>query len=121
MAYFLFIDESGQDHRDSPYEVLAGVSVKDQDLWNLILAIQESELRHFGRRYSEGPRELKGKELLKRKTYRLASQLPPFVPEERHALARDCLDDGARAGRRHLTALGQAKIASLKARLFFRR
>jgi hypothetical protein len=32
MAYFLFIDESGQDHHDSPYEVLAGITVKDEDL-----------------------------------------------------------------------------------------
>ena len=31
MAYFLFIDESGQDHRDSPYEVLAGVAIEDRD------------------------------------------------------------------------------------------
>ena len=29
MAFFLFIDESGQDRRNSPYEVLAGVAVED--------------------------------------------------------------------------------------------
>ena len=32
MAYFLFVDESGQDHRESPCEVLAGVAVEDRDL-----------------------------------------------------------------------------------------
>jgi len=36
MAYFMFVDESGQDHRDSPYEVLAGVAVHDTKLWDLI-------------------------------------------------------------------------------------
>lgn len=28
MAYFLFIDESGQDHKSSPYEVLAGIAIE---------------------------------------------------------------------------------------------
>lgn len=111
MAYFLFIDESGHDRSASPYEVLAGVAVKDQDLWNLILAIQDAEIHHFGRRYSQGTRELKGKKLLKRKTYRLAGQLPPFPPDERRELARRCLDDVAHAGKREITALAQAKIA----------
>lgn len=32
MSYLLFIDESGQDRRDSPYEVLAGISLEDRDL-----------------------------------------------------------------------------------------
>lgn len=58
MAYFLFIDESGQDHKDSPYEVLAGVAVEDRDLWNLIQSIQAAEIRHFGMRYSIGYNEL---------------------------------------------------------------
>jgi uncharacterized protein DUF3800 len=30
MAWFLFIDESGQDHREAPYEVLAGVAIEDR-------------------------------------------------------------------------------------------
>src|SRR5438067_12093330 len=76
MAYFLFIDESGQDHKASPYEVLAGVAVADRDLWNLIKAIQDTEARTFGRRYSLGHAELKGKKLLSRKVFRKASQLP---------------------------------------------
>ena len=66
MGYFLFIDESGQDRRESPYEVLAGMAVEDRDLWNLIKAIQEADLRNFGVRYSHGARELKGKKILKR-------------------------------------------------------
>ena len=68
MGYFLFIDESGQDRRESPYEVLAGMAVEDRDLWNLIKAIQEAELRNFGVRYSHGARELKGKKILKKKS-----------------------------------------------------
>jgi Protein of unknown function (DUF3800) len=44
MAYFLFIDESGQDHHDSPYEVLAGIAIDDKNLWNFIRSVQELEI-----------------------------------------------------------------------------
>jgi hypothetical protein len=36
MAWVLFIDESGHDRKASPYEVLAGIAVRDRDLWPLI-------------------------------------------------------------------------------------
>ncbi|MFE1748580.1 DUF3800 domain-containing protein [Coleofasciculus sp. H7-2] len=111
MAYFLFVDESGQDHRNSPYEVLAGVAIEDRDLWNLIQAIQAAEIRHFGTRYSNGDRELKARELLKKKVYRLAAQLELIPEDERQVLARSCLEAGATAGKRELTALAQAKLA----------
>lgn len=111
MAYFLFIDESGQDHRDSPYEVLAGLSVEDRDLWNLIQAVQDAEVRNFGTRYSHGQRELKAKKILKKKTFRQAQQTPPLPPDERRELAKRCLEAGDSAGRREITALAQAKLA----------
>ena len=111
MAYFLFIDESGQDHKASPYEVLAGVAVEDQDLWNLIVDIQEAEERHFMRRYSSNRAELKGKKLLKSKVFRQAAQLPPIPEEERRQLARRCLEQGRTAVKREITALAQAKVA----------
>ncbi|MEO7716125.1 MAG: DUF3800 domain-containing protein [Capsulimonas sp.] len=111
MAYFLFVDESGQDHRESPYEVLAGVAVEDRDLWNLVTALQTAELRIFGMRYSAEERELKATKLLRAKTYRLAHQLPAFPEEERRELARRCLENGPAAGKRELTALAQAKLA----------
>lgn len=111
MGTFLFVDESGHDGHDSPYEVLAGVAVADRDLWNLLRAVQEAEERIFGRRYSNGlDRELKAKKILNRKTFRLAAQLPPLAPDERRLLAKSALDDGAAAGKRELTALAQAKL-----------
>lgn len=111
MASLLFVDENGQDHKVSPYEVLAGIAIEDRDLWNLITALQDSEMRIFGRRYTPEDRELKAKKIIKTKTYRLARQLPPFNVEERSLLARQCLDEGACAGRRQITALAQAKLA----------
>ncbi|WP_244406394.1 DUF3800 domain-containing protein [Thioalkalivibrio sp. K90mix] len=117
----LFMDESGQDRRDSPYEVLAGVCVEDRDLWNLVCEVQDAETGFFGQRITPAELELKGKKLLKRKTFRLAGQMDPIPPERRSELARACLTKGEaqRRGdigatgptRKELTALAQAKIA----------
>jgi hypothetical protein len=112
MAWFLFIDESGQDHRESPYEVLAGVSIKDENLWNIIKALHDAEVAHFGRRYSEGVRELKGKKILKRKTFTRARADVEVLPNEVPMLAKAALDDGDQNGTpRHFKALSLAKIA----------
>lgn len=114
MAYFLFIDESGQDQRESPYEVLAGIAIQDRDLWNFIKAVQDAEVRYFGRRYSSGSDELKARKLLKRKVFRLAGQLPAINAPERTRLALNCLDFGPTATREQITALAQAKLAYVK-------
>lgn len=111
MAFFLFVDESGHDQRNSPYEVLAGVCIQDRDLWNLVRAVQDAELRHFGTRYSEGAAELKAKRLLKQKTFRLADDLPPLPVGERAALARSVLENPGDPTFRGLAALSQAKLA----------
>jgi hypothetical protein len=110
MSYILFIDESDHDGKESPYEVLAGVAVEDRDLWNLIRAIQLAETDCFGRRYSNGPRELKAKKLLKTKVYRHAKMRALFDPSEQRELAHSCLDQGEAATPDQLAALGQAKI-----------
>jgi hypothetical protein len=114
MAYFLFIDESGHDRKASPYEVLAGVCVRDVDLWNLILAMHEAEVRNFGRRYSLGPAELKGTKLLKTKVYQHA-HLNVQVPEaDRVRLAKEALDSGPTATVAHLKALAHSKLAYVR-------
>lgn len=110
MAYFLFIDESGQDHHESPYEVLAGVAINDKDLWNLIREIQQLELLYFGRRYREDGREIKAKKFLTKKVYRLAAQLDPIEPVKRMPLAKAALENGEHVTRIQLTALSQAKL-----------
>lgn len=114
MAYFLFVDESGQDHRESPYEVLAGMAIEDRDLWNLVIALQEAEFRIFGRRYSSGNRELKAKKLLKVKTFKQAG-LPLDVSEdELRILAKRCLDFGELANKRETAALAKAKLQYIR-------
>lgn len=112
MAWLLFIDESGQDHRESPYEVLAGVAIQDEDLWELIRELHNAEIAHFGRRYSAGVRELKAKKILKSKVFNHASLNCEVLPNQVPALAKEVLDDGeANATVRHFKALALAKIA----------
>lgn len=111
MAWFLFIDESGHDRKASPYEVLAGIAIRDRDLWDVISRLREAEIRSFGRRYSDGRRELKGSKLLKKQVF-VHRELDAEVDEaEVPVLAQAALDDGPGAGARELKALALAKLA----------
>ena len=111
MGYFLFIDESGHDRRQAPYEVLSGLCVEDREIWNLIQRVWSAEERFFGLRITDGTLELKGKKLLKKKTFKLAGQLDTIAEDERRDLAKACIESGDQATRVQLTALGQAKLA----------
>lgn len=110
MAYFLFVDESGQDRRESPYEVLAGIAIRERDLGALIQELHAIEIRNFGRRYSSTNSELKGKKLLKQKVFQHAALNASVRKDEIWTLAKKALDDGANAGVRELRALALAKI-----------
>lgn len=68
----------------------------------------------FGIRYSRREREIKGKKFLKRKVFNQASSFEPIPVEERIELARDCINNGSNASRRHLAALAQAKLEYVK-------
>jgi hypothetical protein len=115
-----FIDESGHDHKESPYEVLAAVAIAERDLWNLILSIRAAELEFFGVRLADVGLEFKGKRLLKRKTFRLASEGDPVPASERLNLVQTLLLRGGEAEKtgsqmpvrhRELVAYGQAVLA----------
>ncbi len=98
-------------NRASPFEVLCGAAIHDSQLWDLVCDIQDGELRYFSRRISGASDELKARRLLKRKTFRIASQMPPMRNPDRARLAGEALDNGAHVSRAQLTALAQAKIA----------
>jgi len=114
MACFLFIDESGHDHHDSPYEVLAGVAIDDTQLWEFIKDVHHLEMCCFGRRYRLDGREIKAKKFLNKKTFRLAAQLDPIPAQERTQWAREALDNGECITKNQLTALAQAKLVYVK-------
>jgi hypothetical protein len=110
MTVFLFVDESGHDHNESPYEVLAGISIRDRNLWNMIQEVKEIQNHLFGDFYAINKIELKAKKILKAKTFRLANQMPPISIDELPTLAQQCLMNGEKSTRLQLTALSQAKI-----------
>lgn len=110
VAWFLFVDESGHDCSASPYEVLAGVAIQDRAVREIIQRLHQEEVRSFGRRYSAGPRELKGRILLKTKVYRHRDLNVEVADEDVPALAHAALDDGARADARMLKALAMAEF-----------
>jgi hypothetical protein len=112
MSWALFIDESGQDRRDSPYEVLAGLAVKDRRIWPLIRQLSDAQQHIFGMRLFEAyGREAKAQKLLDRRSFLHAAQLPPIPEADRTRLARELLTNGADVSRERLTALAQAKHA----------
>ena len=118
MGWFLFLDESGQDGRNSPYEVLAGLAVEDRELWKLILALKKCQEDHFGiRLFDAYGAEAKGQKLLRRKTFRLAKQRAPLPELDRTALAHAALTNGGAVSGDQLTAMGQAKLAYVSAAL----
>lgn len=119
-----FIDESGHDHVNSPYEVLAAVAVQERDLWNLIQAIRAAELQIFGVHLAKVGIEFKGTKFLKKKTFRLAGEGDPIPPDKRRDLARELILEGfnakkedrdARVSRLGLIAYGQAVLAFVEA------
>ena len=112
MSWALFIDESGQDQRASPYEVLAGIAVEDRVLWKLIRQLSDAQELIFGMRLFEAyGSEAKAQKLLKMKAFKHAAQMDAFDPDERVALAREILEDGTAVSRARLSALAQAKLA----------
>jgi len=112
MGWYLFLDESGQDGRNSPYEVLAGLAVEDRQLWKLIQALKLAQEENFGLRLFDAYGvEAKGQKLLKRKTFKHAAQKATLLNPERASLAKAALEDGAAVHGDQLTALAQAKLA----------
>lgn len=112
MSWAFFIDESGQDQRASPYEVLAAVAVEDRRIWPLIRQISDAQEHFFGMRLFEAyGREAKAQKLLNAKVFRLAAQSAAMPHDVRTELAHSLLADGRAVSRDRLTALGQAKIA----------
>jgi hypothetical protein len=114
VAHFLFIDESGYDSGPSPYGVLGGVAIEDRDVWNLIKAMQDAELRYFGTRYSFGQAELKAKKLISAQVFRQAGKVGEIAFAERTELAKGCIEHGAGAPPRAIAALAQAKLAYVR-------
>src|SRR5437868_3829607 len=60
MSWLLFLDESGHDHRQTPYEVRGGFAIHASKLWPFIQAVRTLEQSHFGSYLHEHGSEIKG-------------------------------------------------------------
>ncbi|WP_237229073.1 DUF3800 domain-containing protein [Rubinisphaera sp. JC750] len=111
MSWLLFLDESGHDHKQMPYEVRGGVALQDSQLWPFVQAMQRLELDCFGGQLHLYRKELKGSTLLDRKRFKFANQAPAMPPDARRKHSRGFLTKGLEKKtptRDEFTAYGQA-------------
>jgi hypothetical protein len=94
MAWLLFLDESGHDHRQMPYEVRGGIAIQDAQLWPFTRAIQQLENTAFGCSLHDFQKELKGSTLVDKDRFKFADQAPPMPEAERQKHARAFLMKG---------------------------
>jgi hypothetical protein len=113
MAWLLFLDESGHDHKQMPYEVRGGIAFQDEQLWPFTRAVQQLERFAFGCALHEFQKELKGSTLLDKKRFRFANQAPPMETPERQKHCRGFLTKGlqqAKPQSAEFCAYGQACV-----------
>jgi len=89
MSYLFFVDESGHDHRNCPYEVRGGVVLHAGSLWRFIQDFAILEESCFGAQLSDFGVEIKGSRLLEKKRFRHAAQgeLLDDLARRKHALS----------------------------------
>jgi hypothetical protein len=113
MSWLLFIDESGHDHKNMPYEVRGGIALHARELWGFVQSVSRLELDCFGCRLQQFRRELKGSTLLDRKRFRFAAQSELFEPEARRKHCRVFFTKGLEQKNpthSEFTAYGQACV-----------
>lgn len=114
MSWLLFLDESGHDHRNTPYEVRGGFAIHASRLWSLIQELKSTEHNLFGAPLHVYGSELKGAKLLKKCRFKWHNQGDKLDQVERRKHALNFLNSmkQQRAPRRQeFAAYGQASIA----------
>ncbi len=107
----LFVDETGHNESGTPCEVLAGVTVAEDVLWNLVRAIRSLEREHFGaylRSLREG--EIMGRRLLTPKRFKSANRRVAIAPAESTRLANSLLVKGKRAREEGISSSGETLL-----------
>lgn len=111
MTWLLFMDESGHDHQQMPYEVRGGVALHVSKIWPFEQGWGRLEEDCFGVSLHDFRKEIKGCKLLDRKRVKWRGQAPPMGAEERRKLCRSFLTKGLEKkpqSRDEFTAYGQA-------------
>lgn len=99
MSWLLFMDESGHDHKQMPYEVRGGVALHACKLWPFAQAMRRLEREAFGVELATLRQELKGSKLPERRSFKLAAQSRsgPFPSDVRRRHCRSFLLKGLKA------------------------
>src|SRR2546426_12048544 len=74
MSYLLFLDESGHDHKTTPYEIHGGIVLHANKLWPFIKAFSNLEQTAFGDFLHRYQSEVKGSKLLDKDRLRWGAQ-----------------------------------------------
>lgn len=107
-----FVDESGIDLKAAPCLVLAGVSIREADVWPLTQAFTDLSANIL-RFPPEMSYEIKGSKLLKKRVFQHASLVDDLPAAQRSAAIERLLvknEEGRNVGREELAALAQAKL-----------
>lgn len=113
MTYLLFLDESGHDHRNMPYEVRGGIALHVEQLWSFVQDIKQMQVDYYGAPLERYRTEIKGSKLLDKDRFRWASQAGELDDDTRRANCRRFLEKGRRRAapvNLEFTAYGQASL-----------
>jgi len=114
MSYLLFMDESGHDHKNTPYEVRGGVALHASRIWAFVKDARDMEVACFGDALHKYRSEVKGAKLLCKERFAWASQGPAMedTARRKHCLAfLNKSHQGQAPTRAEFTAYGQACLA----------
>jgi hypothetical protein len=117
MSYLLFLDESGHDHRNLPYEVHGGFALHAKKLWPFVKALTTLEQAAFGDYLHRFQKEIKGCKLLDKDRFRFAAQGPAMEDAARRKHSLGFLHKGLRKlgpTREEFTAYGQACLTMVR-------
>lgn len=117
MSYLLCMDESGHDHKNTPYEVRGGVALRIEKLWPFVQAMRRLETLSFGDTLSKYGKELKGHKLLDKDRFKWAKQDAWMEDEERRKNCLAFLNRGMKKETpKHFefTAYGQACLTMVR-------
>lgn len=110
MSYLFFLDESGHDHRQMPYEVRGGIVLHADKLWPFVQNLKRVEESCFGDVLHNYNVEIKGHRLLDKDRFKWASQDTAMDDMTRRKHALGLLNKGlqhAKPSRAEFTAYGQ--------------
>ncbi|WP_419913302.1 DUF3800 domain-containing protein [Hoeflea sp.] len=113
MTWMLFLDESGHDHKQMPFEVRGGIALPVPKLWDFVQLWRRLEEHCFGALLADYGKEAKGSKLLDRDRLKWAAQAPVMPDDRRQKQARAFLEIGRVKGEpksENFAAYGQASV-----------